>query len=108
MHMSPNIVVTNDDGFDADGLTVLFDRLVKAGHDIRRLAPAEPQTAQGSTSGGLEAIDSEVEESFSGQSKVAPLPRTWTTSRSRNWTKRRLWTSTSSRLTRTTTSIPPA
>ncbi|MEM8673239.1 MAG: 5'/3'-nucleotidase SurE [Cyanobacteria bacterium P01_G01_bin.67] len=63
--MSLNILLVNDDGIEADGIGTLFDGLVAAGHDVAVVAPSDPQSAQGSTSGRLDAITSSftIEES---------------------------------------------
>ena len=41
-----NILITNDDGYDAEGISVLRDALKKAGHDVLELAPSENQSAK--------------------------------------------------------------
>jgi len=56
--MSLNILLVNDDGIEANGIETLFDGLVAAGHDVTVVAPASPQSAQGSTLGGLDAVTS--------------------------------------------------
>jgi len=42
-----NILLTNDDGFDAPGITVLRDALLAAGHQVTVVAPAENQSGTG-------------------------------------------------------------
>lgn len=63
--MSLNILLVNDDGIEADGIGTLFDGLVAVGHDVAVVAPADPQSAQGSTLGGLDALTTSftIEES---------------------------------------------
>jgi 3-phytase len=63
--MSLNILLVNDDGIDAVGIETLFDGLVTAGYNVSVVAPAAPQSAQGSTLGGLDAVTSTftIEES---------------------------------------------
>ncbi|MBL1218627.1 MAG: 5'/3'-nucleotidase SurE [Planctomycetes bacterium] len=39
-----HILLTNDDGYDAPGLMAMHDGLVKAGHRVTIVAPAEPQS----------------------------------------------------------------
>lgn len=60
-----NVLLVNDDGIDADGIGTLFDGLVAAGHNVSVVAPADPQSAQGSTIGGIDALTSSftIEES---------------------------------------------
>ncbi|MEM8720960.1 MAG: 5'/3'-nucleotidase SurE [Cyanobacteria bacterium P01_G01_bin.39] len=70
--MSLNILLVNDDGIDADGIGTLFDGLVAAGNDVAVVAPDSPQSAQGSTLSGLDAITSsftiETSEEFGADS----------------------------------------
>lgn len=42
-----NILITNDDGFDAEGIGVLFDALTAAGHTVTLVAPLEEQSGRG-------------------------------------------------------------
>ncbi len=42
-----NILLTNDDGFDAPGITILHAALVGAGHQVTMVAPAENQSGKG-------------------------------------------------------------
>ena len=42
-----DILLTNDDGFDAPGITSLYDALVAAGHQVTLVAPAENQSGKG-------------------------------------------------------------
>jgi len=54
--VSLNILLANDDGFEAEGITVLFEALLEAGHDVGLVAPDTAQSAQGSTLGGVEGL----------------------------------------------------
>ena len=59
MALAPlNIVLTNDDGFDAPGIQTLYTALVNAGFNVHIVAPAVNQSAQGSSLGGTTAVDS--------------------------------------------------
>ena len=42
-----NILLVNDDGFEAEGIEVMFDALVEAGHNVTLVAPKEQQSGQG-------------------------------------------------------------
>ncbi len=42
-----NILLTNDDGFDAEGIEVLLEGLTEAGHNVTLVAPLEQQSGQG-------------------------------------------------------------
>jgi 5'/3'-nucleotidase SurE len=42
-----DILLTNDDGFDAPGITSVYDALVAAGHQVTLVAPAENQSGKG-------------------------------------------------------------
>ncbi len=55
-----NIILTNDDGYNAPGITTLYNALVAAGNTVRIVAPAVNQSAQGSSLGGLTAIASPI------------------------------------------------
>lgn len=74
--MALNILLTNDDGFDSEGIGALFDALVDAGHSVTIAAPAGPQSGQGSTLGGVEALFSplEITEFSPGNFAVAASP----------------------------------
>ncbi len=50
------ILLTNDDGYDAPGVTALYDALTAAGHDVVMVAPAEQQSGSSASmsSGALE------------------------------------------------------
>ena len=54
------IVLTNDDGFSAPGITTLYNDLVSAGFDVQIVAPANNQSAQGSSFGGVGALASPI------------------------------------------------
>lgn len=54
------IVLTNDDGYNAPGLTTLYSGLVAAGFDVHIVAPAVNQSAQGSSLGGTTALATPV------------------------------------------------
>jgi 5'/3'-nucleotidase SurE len=41
------ILLTNDDGFDSEGITALREALVDAGHDVTVVAPATQQSGRG-------------------------------------------------------------
>lgn len=40
-----NILVTNDDGYDALGINILFSKLLSTGHNVYMLAPSENRSA---------------------------------------------------------------
>ncbi|GAB4549518.1 MAG: hypothetical protein Tsb0014_44180 [Pleurocapsa sp.] len=42
-----NILLTNDDGFDAEGIEVIYDTLTAAGHNVTLVAPKEQQSGTG-------------------------------------------------------------
>jgi len=50
-----NIVLTNDDGFNAPGIQTLYTALVNGGFNVHIVAPAVNQSAQGSSLGGTAA-----------------------------------------------------
>ena len=54
--MPLDILLTNDDGFSAAGLTTLHDALTAAGHNVHVVAPLANQSAQGSSLGGLASV----------------------------------------------------
>src|SRR5262245_43583954 len=54
------IILTNDDGFSAPGITTLYNALVAAGFDVHIVAPAVNQSAQGSSLGGTAALDGPI------------------------------------------------
>jgi 5'/3'-nucleotidase SurE len=54
------IVLTNDDGFNAPGITTLYNALVAAGFDVHIVAPAVNQSAQGSSLGGTDALNGPI------------------------------------------------
>ncbi|AOR36419.1 hypothetical protein BFF78_39960 [Streptomyces fodineus] len=41
------ILLTNDDGYDAPGIRMLYDRLTAAGHDVTIVAPLTNQSGAG-------------------------------------------------------------
>src|SRR5215467_12575880 len=51
-----NIVLTNDDGFNAPGIQTLYTALVGAGFNVHIVAPQVNQSAQGSSLGGTAAL----------------------------------------------------
>jgi 5'/3'-nucleotidase SurE len=51
-----NILLTNDDGFDAPGITILHAALIGAGHQVTVVAPAENQSGKGGSI-NTEALD---------------------------------------------------
>ena len=55
-----NIVLTNDDGYNAPGIQTLYAALVSAGFNVHIVAPAANQSAQGSSLGGAAALNSPV------------------------------------------------
>lgn len=65
-----SILVTNDDGYDAEGIDVLVEALVAAGHEVEVVAPAEQQSGTGGTftEGAVEASE---EQTASGQDAIA-------------------------------------
>ncbi|MFC0407714.1 5'/3'-nucleotidase SurE [Roseomonas elaeocarpi] len=54
--MALNILLTNDDGYDAPGITTLYTALTAAGYNVHIVAPEVNQSAQGSTLGGIAAL----------------------------------------------------
>ena len=42
-----SILLTNDDGWDAPGITAMFDALQRAGHDVTLVAPLQQQSGKG-------------------------------------------------------------
>jgi 5'-nucleotidase len=54
------IILTNDDGFNAPGITTLYNALVVAGFDVHIVAPAVNQSAQGSSLGGTAALNGPI------------------------------------------------
>ena len=54
--MPLNIVLTNDDGFDAPGIQSMYAALTAAGFNVHIVAPHVNQSAQGSSLGGVGAI----------------------------------------------------
>jgi 5'/3'-nucleotidase SurE len=56
-----NILLTNDDGFDAPGITTLYAALVDAGFNVHIVAPHVNQSAQGSSLGGTTALTSPID-----------------------------------------------
>ena len=72
-----DILLVNDDGFDAEGITILFDALVEAGFNVTLVAPQEQQSGQG-TRISVEAIGqpTTVEEFAPGQFFVDATPIT--------------------------------
>jgi 5'/3'-nucleotidase SurE len=62
MALAPlNIVLTNDDGFDAPGIQTLYTALVNAGFNVHIVAPAVNQSAQGSSLGGTTALANPID-----------------------------------------------
>lgn len=65
-----NILVTNDDGFDAEGITVLSEVLAAAGHNITVVAPLEQQSGTGTSLDvdlffqPLEIVEQDISETF--------------------------------------------
>jgi 5'/3'-nucleotidase SurE len=55
------IILTNDDGYDAPGITTLYTALVDAGFDVHIVAPAVNQSAQGSSLGGTSALATPID-----------------------------------------------
>jgi 5'/3'-nucleotidase SurE len=74
-----NILLVNDDGFEAAGLQVMYDALVAAGHQVTLVAPKEQQSGQG-TRINVESIfqPTELEEFAPGQWFVDGTPVTTT------------------------------
>jgi len=58
--VSLDIILTNDDGYNAPGIQTLYDALVAAGENVHIVAPAENQSAQGSSLGGIGAISQPI------------------------------------------------
>ncbi|MCM5704547.1 5'/3'-nucleotidase SurE [Larsenimonas salina] len=55
-----DILLTNDDGFDAPGIQSMYEALTEAGHNVTIVAPKDNQSAQGSSLGGVEALTSTI------------------------------------------------
>ena len=74
-----DILLVNDDGFEADGINVMFDALVEAGHNVTLVAPKEQQSGQG-TRIGVESLfqPTEVVEFAPNQFFVDATPVTTT------------------------------
>lgn len=62
-HVEPKlkIILTNDDGYNAPGITTMYNALVAAGYDVHIVAPAVNQSAQGSSLGGTNALDTPID-----------------------------------------------
>ncbi|WP_407522889.1 5'/3'-nucleotidase SurE [Methylobacterium oryzisoli] len=58
--MALNILLTNDDGYNAPGIQSLYNSLVAAGHNVHIVAPQVNQSAQGSSLGGTAAVSSPI------------------------------------------------
>ena len=56
-----NILLTNDDGYNAPGITTLYAALVDAGFNVHIVAPQVKQSAQGSSLGGTAALASPID-----------------------------------------------
>ena len=56
-----NIVLTNDDGFNAPGIQTLYTALVGAGFNVHIVAPQVNQSAQGSSLGGTAALSNPID-----------------------------------------------
>ncbi len=70
-----DIMLVNDDGFDSRGIEVLAEALREAGHTVRIVAPADPQSGRG-TDIDAAALGSviEVTEFAPGDFSVASTP----------------------------------
>lgn len=55
-----NILLTNDDGYDAPGIQSMYEALTAAGYNVTIAAPRDNQSAQGSSLGGVEALTSTI------------------------------------------------
>lgn len=55
-----NIVLTNDDGYNAPGIQTLYTALSSAGYNVHIVAPAVNQSAQGSSLGGVSGLVSPI------------------------------------------------
>lgn len=56
-----NIVLTNDDGYNAPGIQTLYAALVEAGFNVHIVAPAVNQSAQGSSLGSATALTNPID-----------------------------------------------
>ena len=56
-----NIILTNDDGFSAPGIQTLYTALVDAGFNVHIVAPKVNQSAQGSSLGGVAALNNPID-----------------------------------------------
>jgi len=74
-----NILLVNDDGFESEGIQVMYDALVEAGHTVTLVAPKEQQSGQG-TRINVDSIfqPTEVVEFAPGQWYVDGTPVTTT------------------------------
>src|SRR5215813_15357811 len=59
--MALNIVLTNDDGFNAPGIQTLYTALVNAGFNVHIVAPKVNQSAQGSSLGGTAGLNNPID-----------------------------------------------
>lgn len=65
-----SILVTNDDGYSAEGIDAVVEALVGAGHEVEVVAPLEQQSGTGGTfTEG--AVESQEEETASGHPALA-------------------------------------
>ncbi|MGF1494010.1 MAG: 5'/3'-nucleotidase SurE [Microcoleaceae cyanobacterium] len=73
------ILITNDDGFEAEGIEVLYETLTEAGHTVTLVAPKEQQSGKGTVL-DVDAIlqPTEVVEFEANQWFVDAAPRTTT------------------------------
>ena len=55
------ILLTNDDGYSAEGINVMYEALVEAGHTVYLVAPKGQNSGGGSTLGGTDALLSGIE-----------------------------------------------
>ncbi|WP_206078388.1 5'/3'-nucleotidase SurE [Poseidonocella sp. HB161398] len=55
------ILLTNDDGYSAEGINTMYQALAEAGHTVYLVAPKGQNSGGGSTLGGTDALLSEIE-----------------------------------------------
>lgn len=67
-----DILLTNDDGWDAPGITAMREALVKAGHNVTLVAPLTGQSSQGGAAASRGTLD--VKEQQPGVWSVSGTP----------------------------------
>ncbi|MEO0840218.1 MAG: phytase, partial [Cyanobacteria bacterium J06643_5] len=81
-----NILLTNDDGFDAPGIETLYTELTAAGHNVTLVGPLEQQSGTGTVLDAPAGVPTEVnptsegDQFLSGFITVTPIDGNWTAS----------------------------